>query len=214
MTYLQLVNSVLVRLREEQVASVANTAYSSMIGQFVNDAKRQVEDAFNWDALAKTIDITTVAGTRNYTVAGSGIRHKNISCNNITSKYELQPAPIQWIIDQFDLTTPASGSPTHYAWNGNNGTDSKVEIYPSPDGAYSLRFHLYAPQPSLSADSTAMLVPSEPVIMGAYAMAAAERGEDQGLSSSEAFALFRNSLSDHIALESSRFIENSQWVAV
>jgi hypothetical protein len=45
MTYLELVNDVLVRLRETTVSSVSETSYSSLIGKFVNDAKRQIEDA-------------------------------------------------------------------------------------------------------------------------------------------------------------------------
>ena len=47
MNYLSLVNSVLRRLRETEVSSVADNAYSKLIGDFVNDAKRQVEDAYN-----------------------------------------------------------------------------------------------------------------------------------------------------------------------
>ena len=45
-TYLQAVNDVLVRLREEQVSTVTETSYSSLIGKFVNDAKRQIEDSY------------------------------------------------------------------------------------------------------------------------------------------------------------------------
>ena len=40
MTYLQLVNSVLRRLRENEVDTVAETSYSALIGDFVNDAKQ------------------------------------------------------------------------------------------------------------------------------------------------------------------------------
>ena len=41
--YLTIVNEVLRRLREDEVSAVANTAYSKMVGDFVNDAKRIVE---------------------------------------------------------------------------------------------------------------------------------------------------------------------------
>ena len=37
-TYLQLVNNVLIRLREQEVSSVGDTVYSSLIGVLVNDA--------------------------------------------------------------------------------------------------------------------------------------------------------------------------------
>ena len=42
MTYLNLVNNVLRRMREEEVASVSSNTYSKMVGDFVNDAKRAV----------------------------------------------------------------------------------------------------------------------------------------------------------------------------
>ena len=45
MTYLQLVNSVLRRLREDEVDTVDQNSYSKLIGEYVNDAKRAVEDA-------------------------------------------------------------------------------------------------------------------------------------------------------------------------
>ena len=51
MTYLQLVNSVLRRLRENEVASVTDNDYSKLIGEFVNDSNRLVEDAWDWSYL-------------------------------------------------------------------------------------------------------------------------------------------------------------------
>ncbi len=46
-TYLSMVNDVLTRLRESTVSSVTQNDYSSLIGSLVNDAKREVEDAWN-----------------------------------------------------------------------------------------------------------------------------------------------------------------------
>ena len=66
MTYLQLVNAVLRRLREEQAGTVNESDYTQMIGDFVNDAKRQVEDAWDWSALRQDIDVLTVAGVNEY----------------------------------------------------------------------------------------------------------------------------------------------------
>ncbi len=42
MTYLNLINSVLRRLREEETTSVTSTTYVKMVGDFVNDAKTLV----------------------------------------------------------------------------------------------------------------------------------------------------------------------------
>jgi hypothetical protein len=38
MTFLELINDVLIRLRETQVSTNAESSYSTLIGKFVNDA--------------------------------------------------------------------------------------------------------------------------------------------------------------------------------
>ena len=213
MTYLEIVNEVLLRLRESSVASVSTSAYSQLIGKFCNDAKRQVEDSWNWDCLSTTITIPTVGGTSTYTVTGSGIRQRDITVNDTTNKTRLHNVPIQWIIDQQQLSTVTTGIPCYYAWNGTDGTDSKVELYTTPAGIFSLKFNLVVPQATLSNDATVITVPSEPVIAGAVARALVERGEDGGLSSGEAYALYKSVLSDYISLEKERFTEYDVFVA-
>ena len=73
MTYLNIVNNVLRRMREEEVTSVQSSTYSKMVGDFVNDAKRTVEDAWDWSALRTTLTITTTADVFNYVLTGSQI---------------------------------------------------------------------------------------------------------------------------------------------
>lgn len=214
MTYLQIVNSILTRLRENTVATVTATSYSSLIATYVNDIKKQVEDAYNWDALEQTITVTTSSGTSTYTVTGSGRRPKDITVNDTTNQSQLHNVPLQWILDQQQLSTVQNGNPIYYAWNGWTGTDSKVEFYPTPDGTYSIKFNMNVPQADLSDGSDVLLIPECPVILGAYARAVAERGEDGGLASSEAYGLYKSALSDAIAVESTRFIENDCFVAI
>ena len=215
MTYLEAINEVLVRLREPTVSSISQTAYSSMVGYLVNDAKRQVEDAWDWDVQNTTLTITTAPGTSTYTIIGSGTKQKGISANitTIGSQATLTPVPLKWIQNQQQLTTTTSAKPSYYAWRGNNGTDSKVELYDSPDGIYTIKFNLNVPQVALSAAADVILVPSDAVVMGAYARALAERGEDGALASSEAYGLFKGILSDRISLEQSRSEDYSTWVA-
>lgn len=214
MTYLELVNDVLRRLRESTVASVSTSPYSLLIGSFCNDAKRQCEDAWDWTCLATTITIPTVAGQSLYTVTGSGIRQRSITVNDSTNRITLRNAPIQWIIDQQQLSSVTSSVPAYYAWNGSDGTDSKVELFPTPDGVYSLKFNLTVPQVALSADGDIITVPSEPVVAGAVARALVERGEDGGLNSAEAYGLFKSVLADYISLEKERFAEFDTFDAV
>ena len=214
MTYLELVNECLTRLRENQVSTVTESTYSTLIGHFINDAKRQVEDAWNWDALSTAITVNTVASTTTYTVTGSGIRQRDVAINDTTNQNRLHNVPIQWIIDQQQLSTVQTGHPTYYAWNGTDGTDSKIELYPTPDGVYVLKANMVVPQANLSADGDTLTVPSEPVIAGAVARALVERGEDGGLSSAEAYGLFKSVLADYISLEKERFMEYDTFVAI
>lgn len=214
MTYIQLVNDVLARLRESSVAAISTNAYSSLIGKFVNDAKRQVEDSWNWEALYTTITVTTAGGTSGYTLTGSGYRVKIDSVNNGTRKYPLSNVALRFIKDIQQTTTATSGTPEYYALSGNSGGNATVELYPTPSGVESIKFNCYVPQSDLSADSDVLTIPSEPVIAGAYARALVERGEDGGLSSSEAYGLYKGILADLIALEASRHIEAECWVAV
>ena len=60
-TYLQLVNLVLVNLRESQVSTVSQTAYSALVGQFINQAKEQVEDSYPWRAQITELSWLTTA---------------------------------------------------------------------------------------------------------------------------------------------------------
>jgi hypothetical protein len=213
-TYLQLVNAVLDMLREAEVASVSTNAYSSLIGTFVNRAKRQVEDAYDWNALSNTISVTTVASGFSYALTGSGDRFKVLDAYNATVKSQMMNSTMT-SMNRLIISPTSTGSPIYYSFNGTdtNG-DTKVDIWPIPTGTNVLYFNLFIPQDDLSASSDTLYVPSEPVILNAYARALVERGEDGGLSSSEAYSLYKNSLSDSIAIEGSRYLEEMQWVAV
>jgi hypothetical protein len=113
----------------------------------------------------------------------------------------------RWILDQQQLSTVQSGDPVYYAWAGWDGTDAKFMVFPTPNKSNVLKFNLNVPQLDLSADGTVLLIPSEPVIAGAFARALVERGEDGGLASSEAYQLYKGVLSDYIALEQTRLPE-------
>jgi len=212
-TYLDLVNDVLVRLRETEVSSVQSTAYSKLIGKLVNDSKRRVEDAFDWNALNSTVTVTCVPGTYNYTLTGTSGRFKLIDVINDTTNYVLRNAPIIWLDKMFLISNTQTGSPTYYGFNGIDTTtgDTKVDIFPIPNSSDVLRFNMTLPQADLSADTDILSIPSPAVIAGAYAVALAERGEDNGLAASEATGIYRSVLADHIAIEASRYVEYDTW---
>ena len=215
MTYLELVNDVLVRLREEQVSTVSETTYSTLIGKFVNDAKRQIEDAYAWNVLGTTITVSTVQGTYSYALTGSGQKFQVLDVLNTTSNIRMKNIDFATMNRFQNFSTPVNGIPAYYAFDGIDGSyDTKVTLYPRPDGVYSIPFSLTVPQATLSSDSTVVKVPDTLVAQNAYARALVERGEDGGLSSSEAYLLYKAMLSDYIALEGTRYPENQEFVAI
>lgn len=214
MNYVQLVNSVLRRLRETEVSSVNDNAYSKMIGEFVNDAKRLVEDSYNWNALSDTLSATTTNDIFNYVLVGSGQRFRVIDVINDTSDIFLKYKTVSDMNRLFLMTEQQKGIPSYYNFNGTDANgDTQVDLYPIPDGVYNLRFNITKPQTPLSADADILLVPHEPVIFNATARALAERGEDGGIMSGEMYAFYQQSLADAIAIESSRYDEESEWMA-
>jgi hypothetical protein len=215
MTYLELINDVLIRLRETTVSTANQTTYSSLIGKFVNDAKRQIEDAFAWNVLGQTVTIPTVAGTYIYSMTGAGQKFQVMDAINVTSNVGL--LNISFVeMNRFQNFVPAiDGIPEYYSFDGVDGNgDTKVVLYARPDNVYSIQFALTVPQATLTADGTSVLVPDVLVVQNAYARALIERGEDGGFSSSEAYQLYRSMLSDYIALEGTRYPESQEFIAV
>lgn len=210
--YIQLVNDVLVRLREPEATSVGDTAYVKLIAKYVNDSKRMVEDAYSWNALSETLSATTTADIFNYVLVGSGQRFRVIDVLNDTDNWFLRNATTVWMDQQFLLTNAQKGSPMYYNFNGTDSNgDTQVDLFPIPNGAYNIRFNVIKPQDPLVNNADILLVPHEPVVLGALARAQAERGEDGGVQSGETFALYRQSLADAISLEANRYIEDTEW---
>jgi hypothetical protein len=214
MTYLELVNDVLIRLRESSVSTVGETAYSALIGKFVNDAKRQIEDSYNWNVLGQTITVTTTSGTSSYALTGVGQKFRINDAINTTSVITLDNTTVADMNRKLNFGTPSQSIPSEFCFSGVDGNgDTKVDLFPVPDGVYTLKFDVTVPQANLSVDGTSVKVLDYLVTQSAYARSLLERGEDGGTNSSEAYALFRGMLSDAIALESTRYPEDN-FVAV
>ena len=215
MTYLELVNDVLIRLRETTVATVTETSYSTLIGKFVNDAKRQIEDSFAWNVLGQTITVTTSASTSSYALTGAGQKFQVMDVINTTSNVGLINISFVDMNRKLNFTPLVNSIPTEFAFDGVNASyDTKVNLFPIPDGVYTIKFALTVPQATLASDATVVLVPDVLVVQNAYSRALIERGEDGGLTSSEAYILYKAMLSDYIALEGTRYPENQEFVAV
>lgn len=215
MTYLEIVNKVLRRLREDTVDTVSQNTYSALVGEFVNDAKRMVEDAWDWSALRTTLTVTTSSGIFNYVLTGSGNRIELLDVVNDTSNFFMKYRDSHWFNKTFLVDEPATGSPMYYGFNGVdvNG-DTAVDLSPIPDSSYSLRFNAILRAPELSEDTDVVLIPTLPIIHMATALAISERGESGGQSAAEALIIADRLLSDAIALDAGKHPEELVYQAV
>jgi len=211
-TYLTLVNSVLRRLREDEVSGVTNTAYSKMVGDFVNDAKTQVENAHDWSTLRTTVVVSTVEGTTEYSLTNAGERVKIYSVINDTSNFFINYQTPTWVNNAVYNTGSISGSPEYYTYSGvDSSDDTKVRVYPNPDGVYSLRFDLIARESDLSNDADETVLPANPIVHTAVALLARERGETGGTTAQDYFLIADRHLSDSIALDAYKNPEEFIW---
>lgn len=210
MNYLEIVNSVLLRLRENEVSSINETPYSKLIGNLVNVVKREIEDKWDWSALRTTLTATTTSSLFNYVLVDSTTRIKVIDMFNDTDNIIMQQRSTKWFDRQFLLTNPETGSPFYYNFNGvdSNG-DTQVDFYPIPDGVYNIRINCIIPQDKLVATTDKPLVPADVIIEGAIARAISERGDDGGYVEQE--QRYRDMLADYIAIESGQRMDEITW---
>ena len=212
MTYLNLMNNVLRRLREEETTSVTSTTYVKMVGDFINDAKKMVEEATDWSALRETITISTTASDNTYSLTGGGDNVKVMCVLNDTNNLFMDYQTKDWFNEQLYISSAAEGAPRYYTYNGlDASSDTQVLVGPTPDGVYSLRFDVIKRQADLSVNDDSLLVPSMPVVHLAVALLARERGETGGQSAAEQVLFAQQALSDAIALDAQKHPEETVW---
>jgi len=213
-TYKQMVNNILIRLREREIGSIDENSYSKLIGLLVHDAVEMVESAWNWSSLRETLTVTTSSDVSSYSLTGTGDKSTVLDVINDTSNNFMAYKTVHWFDNTFYNTTPATGTPAYYVFDGidTNG-DTKIKVYPIPDGVYSIVIKTIKRSPDIADDNDTMLVPFLPVQALAYAMALEERGEDGGMSSMSAKSLASVYLSDAIAIDASKHPEELIWEA-
>ena len=214
-----MINEVLIRLREETIAtdwsgnindSTTVTDYQKVIGALVNDSKRSIEAYHDWLVLRETVDVTTVDGTKNYNLS-SGQEIKIVDVINNTTGINLSQVSRQYM-NSIKYPTDASGEPLYYAFNGADSSNNlKVDLSPVPNSAQTLSFDIVKYQDELKTASTTIKIPSKPVVLGAWARAIAERGEDGGTQSSIAAEETSQAVKQAIMLDSGNTQFESEW---
>jgi hypothetical protein len=222
MTFRGLINEILIRLREETISSdwsgaindsTTITDYQKVIGSLVNDAKRSVESYHDWLVLRETVDISTVAATKNYNLS-SGQEFKVLDVINNSTGYQLSQVTRHYLNSIMYPTDP-TGEPTYYGFNGADSSNNlKVDLSPIPIEAQTISFDIIKYQDELTTASTVIKVPDKPVVLGAWAKAIAERGEDGGTQSSIAAQEATNSINQAIMLDGGNAKYELDWFVV
>ena len=219
MTFRELINEVLIRLREDTIAtdwsgnindSTTVTDYQKVIGSLINDSKRNIESYHDWLVLRETKDIATISGTRNYSLA-SGQEIKLIDVINQATGANLVQVSRQYINSTL-YPSENSGEPLYYAFNGADSSNNlKVDLEPIPNSVQTISFDIVKFQDVLKTATTVLKIPEKPVILGAWARAISERGEDGGTQTSIVAAEVSESLNQAIMLDSGNTQYESDW---
>ena len=219
MTYRELINQVLIRLREDTIAtdwsgaindSTTVSAYYKVIGALVNDAKRHVEERHDWLNLRETVDISTVSGTKNYNLSSGQEIKVMDAINNDTGLHLNQVSRVY--INSVKYPTDDTGEPLYYAFNGSDASNNlKIDLSPVPSQVQTLSFDICKYQDNLSTAASVLKIPAQPVILGAWARAIAERGEDGGTQSSLAAQEANEAVKQAIILDSGNTQYETDW---
>ena len=219
MTFRGLINEVLIRLREDTISSdwsgdindsTTISAYQKVIGALVNDAKRYVEQRHDWLNLRSTVDITTVNGTKNYNLS-SGQEIKILDAINQTTGMHLRQVGKTYI-NTVTYPSQNTGEPLYYGFNGSDASNNlKVDLSPVPTTAHTISFDIIKFQDDLAEADTVLSVPEKPVVLGAWAMAISERGEDGGTQSSLMASEALEALKQAILVDSGNTRYETDW---
>lgn len=221
MTYLQLINKVLVRLRQTQVASLSE-AGATLAGHFVNQAKEEIEDIGPWKALRTECTFPTVAGTEAASTVTTTSERSYIHVEKgeaqvweVTSNARRRKIPLidydvlRALHEQDNAQTQGQ---VQYVAFTKTSSALTLRCYPIPDAIYSLKAVVVNPQAELSSASTSITIPSKPTWMLAAAYAAIERGEElsgepNGLMAQARVAIDNAVLNDFGAEENSFYVD-------
>lgn len=212
-TLLDITNRVLSRLRESEVQGVESNDYARLLCRLINDAKREVEDAFNWDALHQTIEVTLTPDEPTLSVMNGGDvtnqRTRIIEVYNQTEDDYLLKTTRDHIrrLAYDDATTQQS---QYYSLDGYDSNQNiKLVVHPTPANADVLQITCYNPQDDLVDGNDVFTVPWIPIYLRAYYMAVRERGDDAGTSLPEIFDEYMKALGDAMAYEQRHKFEGS-----
>jgi len=216
MTYLQMVNGVLTRLREDNVTTVDGNddVVVLLVKDFINDAKRQVENAHTWTALATEWEFTT-------TPNDSSVVLTNTASSCIIdyiyddSGVELNQADRAYVRKQSKQAGSTTNTPRVFCIDGvGPNSDLKLKLFPTPKEAEDYTVYGFKGSEDLTADTDTCHIAPLAVIYMATAMAARERGEVGGQTPGELLLLAKEYLLSAVAQDATNSDLENIWTTV
>ena len=210
MTLLEIVNKILLRLREDTVLTVTSTEYSRLVAEFVVDRYKELQEHHDWEANKHDLVFNTAASqtryvlSRNVTSGGdaldSNTRLPNTQSIIVLDRgmpnafvYDDASDPygdrMTMISDANRRTRQAQDSDTTVdePWLfsiTNDGVDLYLDLAHKPSSVKRIKVMFKTNQTDLatdgSDDSTEVYLPWRPIMMGALSDALNERGEEIG----------------------------------
>lgn len=180
LTWLQIINRILSRLRESTVAANNTNDYSTLVGALVNQVKTEIEKAYYWNSMRDTYSVSATVGNTNYILTSSGMNAIIIDGWNITTPMKLvRGTNADFNAKFFGVAAVQTGSVEQYLPAGYSvNYDLTVDVWPSPSASQSLKFTVYRPQNDLAADGDIPLCPQEVLIEETIARLLVERGDE------------------------------------
>jgi hypothetical protein len=100
----------------------------------------------------------------------------------------------------------------YYAFNGaDSDSNLKVDLEPKPNSVQTLSFDIVKFQDELTTASTKLKIPTKPVVLGAWARAVSERGEDGGTNTGVIAMEVSESINQAVILDSGNVQYESEW---
>lgn len=216
-TYLQAINKVLRNLREETVTTLA-ADYTLQIGDYVNQAKEEVDRAAQWTSYYSVVsDVTISANAFSGTITGTDDARSTVWRDPATG--------CAFIFDITDSSDPIdiSNNERSLSWwtkhrylepnqtvadvnfwaVGRTSDNDSLTLYtwPAPSAEKTVQIAMWIPAGELTATTDEILVPSTPIILGATWFALLERGEELGQNPDVWQKRYQASLAFHVKQE-------------
>lgn len=198
-TRLTILNKILRKLRETEATTVADSAYTKLLGQFINDGMDEVSENHDWTSLNHEIVVSLTASTFEYDLTATSEKSQLLFDND--------ERPVAFLFDDVNDTDTngqmrlISEAKRYRNYQGDrslenlepidfslvmaaDGDNWLIRLWPAPSASRTLRINFWTPQAELTLtsadDSTEIIIPNRPVELYAYGMALNERGEELG----------------------------------